>query len=248
MNGFIAFFKKEALESLRTYKLLVVFAVFAVLGVASPVAAKLMPEILAAMPMEGMTLILPTPTALDAWSQFFKNLTQMGLIVLLLVLSGQFSTEYAKGTLVNLLTKGLSRPAVALAKAAWAAVLWTGAYVLAMGISAGYTVYLFPGEAVENVFPAVAALWVFGLLLISCLSVRGGPVCGPGIAGSRALRARLQPARPGYPEHEAVAGPDRAENLSLALYPVRAGHGGADRPFRPGPAQAIAGMSPTAAW
>ena len=189
MKGFVAFFKKEALESFRTYRLLVVLAVFAVLGVLSPVAAKMMPEILNTVPLEGMTLILPTPTALDAWAQFFKNLSQMGLVVFLLVLSGLYSTEYAKGTLVNLLTKGLSRSAVALAKAAWAAVLWTVAYALTLGLSMGYTAYLFPGEAVENLIPAVAGLWLFGLLLVACLlaggsmlpSAYGGLLCVLGL-------------------------------------------------------------------
>lgn len=205
MKGFIAFFKKEALESFRTHKLLIVLAVFAVLGVISPVAAKMLPEILAAMPMEGMTLVLPTPTRLDAWSQFNKNVSQMGLVVLLLVLSGQFSTEYAKGTLVNLLTKGLSRTAVALAKAAWAGVLWTAAYALALGVCMAYTAYLFPGEAVENLLASVAGLWLFGLLLLSCLAAGGallsnsygGLLCVVGLFVGLAL-LDLVPAIPPY--------------------------------------------------
>jgi len=148
---------------------------------------------------------------MDAWSQFFKNLSQMGLIVLLLVQSGQFATEYAKGSLVNLLTKGLSRPAIALAKAAWTAALWTGAYALALGVSMGYTAYLFPGEAVDSLLPAVAGLWLFGLLLLSCLaaggallpSAYGGLLCVVGLYVGLAL-LDLVPSVPLHSPHALV--------------------------------------------
>lgn len=116
MRGYLAFVKKELLEQVRTYKLLILFLVFFIFGMLSPLMAKLMPEILSQMPMDGITITIPDPTAIDSYSQFFKNLTQMGLIVLVLLFSGTLTTELSKGTLINVLTKGLTRYAVILAK------------------------------------------------------------------------------------------------------------------------------------
>lgn len=68
----------------------------------SPLAAKLLPQILAS---EGISITLPDPSAIDSWSQFFKNISQMGLIVTVILFSGVLGTELSKGTLINMLTK-----------------------------------------------------------------------------------------------------------------------------------------------
>ena len=125
MRGYLAFVKKELLEQVRTCKLLILLLVFLYFGMLSPLMAKLMPEILSQMPMDGITITIPDPTAIDSYSQFFKNLTQMGLIVLVLLFSGTLTTELSKGTLINVLTKGVTRYAVILAKYTVALVLWS---------------------------------------------------------------------------------------------------------------------------
>ena len=54
MRGYLAFVKKELLEQVRTYKLLILLLVFFIFGMLSPLMAKLMPEILSQMPMDGI--------------------------------------------------------------------------------------------------------------------------------------------------------------------------------------------------
>lgn len=134
MRGYLAFVKKELLEQVRTYKLLILLLVFFIFGMLSPLMAKLMPEILSQMPMDGITITIPDPTAIDSYSQFFKNLTQMGLIVLVLLFSGTLTTELSKGTLINVLTKGVTRYAVILAKYTVALVLWSFALLMALSM------------------------------------------------------------------------------------------------------------------
>ena len=68
MRGYLAFVKKELLEQVRTYKLLILFLVFFIFGMLSPLMAKLMPEILSQMPMDGITITIPDPTAIDSYS------------------------------------------------------------------------------------------------------------------------------------------------------------------------------------
>lgn len=68
MRGYLAFVKKELLEQVRTYKLLILLLVFFIFGMLSPLMAKLMPEILRQMPMDGITITIPDPTAIDSYS------------------------------------------------------------------------------------------------------------------------------------------------------------------------------------
>ncbi len=166
MRGFIAFTNKELLEGLRTYRCLILFAVFFLFGMMSPLLAKLMPEILAGIEMQGMQLILPEPTVMDAYSQFFKNLTQMGILVLLLVFGGMLSGELSRGTLVTVLAKGLPRHTVLLSKFTAAVVLWTFAFGMSAVVNYGYTEYLFAETSVSNLFFSAFCLWLFGCLIL----------------------------------------------------------------------------------
>lgn len=169
MKGFIAFTKKEFLEQLRTYKWLIILSVFFVFGMMSPLFAKLMPEIFKGMKIEGMEIVMPEPTAMDAYGQFFKNLTQMGMLVLLLVFGGTLSNELSKGTLVNILSKGLPRYTVILSKYAAAVTLWTTGYLLSAVTNFGYTVYLFKNSSVDNLIFSLFCLWLFGCFVIALI-------------------------------------------------------------------------------
>lgn len=169
IRGYIAFTKKELLEQIRTYKLLIFFAAFLMFGLMSPLLARLMPNILSSMDMGGIKLELPSPTVMDAYAQFFKNLTQMGILVLLLVFGGSLSGEFVKGTLLQILAKGLSRTAVLLAKYTAAVLLWTGGFLLSVIINYIYTVYLFDKGYLPNLSLSLFCLWLFGMFLISLI-------------------------------------------------------------------------------
>ena len=169
MRGYIAFVKKEFLEQVRTYKLLILLLVFFIFGMLSPLMAKLMPEILSQMPMDGITITIPEPSAIDSYGQFFKNLTQMGLIVLVLLFSGSLTMELSRGTLINVLTKGLTRYSVILSKYTVAILLWTMALFMALGVTYGYTAYYFSQNNIHHLIISVGCLWLFGILLLSFL-------------------------------------------------------------------------------
>lgn len=169
MRAYYAFLKKELLESIRTYKLLILIAVFFIFGMMSPLTAKLMPELLSSFLPEGMTLTVAEPTALDAWMQFFKNTSQMGLILTVILFSGMLGTELSRGTLINMLTKGLSRHAVILSKLTAMILLWTISYTTAFAVAWGYTAYLFPNDIPPYLGLSVFCLWLFGTFLMGLL-------------------------------------------------------------------------------
>lgn len=168
MNGFTAFFKKEMVEYVRSYKALILFCIFVIFGMMSPLLAKMMPDILAHTAI-GTTLNIPKPTLIDSYGQFFHNFSQMGMAVLLLIFGGLLSQDLSRGTLIILLAKGLSRHAVILAKYAAALVLWTASYALAVIIQWGYTVYLFDRMPAPHLFFSLFCLWLFGAFVLAFL-------------------------------------------------------------------------------
>ncbi len=182
MKAYLAFVKKEMMESVRTYRLLILLAVFLLFGVMSPLAAKLMPEILKGLALEGIQISLGEPSALDAWAQFFKNVTQMGLIVVTILFSGMLPNEFSRGTLIILLTKGLPRKTVVLAKFTVAALAYTLGYLVCFGVCFGYTMYFWGGDDVRHLLFSVFCLWLFGVLPLASLSL-GGALSGS-VSGS----------------------------------------------------------------
>ena len=61
MKGFTAFMKKELLEAVRSYKLVILLIVFAALGFMNPVSARYLPELVAGFLPEGMHMEIPQP-------------------------------------------------------------------------------------------------------------------------------------------------------------------------------------------
>ncbi|WP_310603149.1 ABC transporter permease [Anaerosporobacter sp.] len=181
MSSYWAFTKKEFLGCFRTSKLVVMAVVFLLLGIMNPVTAKLMPELFKSLNTEGIIFTIPEPTALDSWMQFYKNVPQMGLIVLVIVFSGVLTNEISKGTLINVLTKGLKRSNVILAKMTMVTAVWTMCYILAFVVTYGYTVYFWPEQSCNNIVLAAVCLWLFGVLLLSAIML--GSVLVKGTSG-----------------------------------------------------------------
>ncbi len=175
MRQFIAFTKKEFRESTATYRAYILFVVFLLFGMMSPLFAKLTPEILSSLEDMGQGIVIqvPEPTAIDAWAQFFKNISQMGMLVLVIIFSGIMSNEFSRGTLVNLLTKGLSRTTVILSKFFTASILWIGAYVLCLGVCYAYTSYFWVIGETRHAFLVFISPWLFGELLLALLIFGG---------------------------------------------------------------------------
>lgn len=169
MSASRAFLRKEVLENIRNYKLFILFTVFALIGVTSPLSAKFLPELLSRLTDENITIIIEDPTYVDSWLQFFSNVNQIGLVVLLLVFSPIMSKEYEKGTLVHMVTKGLPRLSIYMGKLILLFSSWTLLYWLSALITLIYTNYYFPKSSLEGVLIATVSMYLFGLMLMALL-------------------------------------------------------------------------------
>lgn len=163
-------FRKELIELVRTRKALVLLIVFSIFGILNPALAKLTPWMLSLMgeslAEQGITFGAITVSALTAWTQYFKNL-MMEYILILALFSGIFAQEYQSGTLVNLLSKGVSRAKVALSKLLAVLLTWTVCYWLAFGITLGYTAYFWENALTSGIWLAAVCAYVLGVWLLT---------------------------------------------------------------------------------
>lgn len=163
------FFKKEFFTSLKNYHLYILGGIFLLFGILNVLTAKFTPKLMEILVSKDMAQLFPTPTGMDAWLQFHKNMTQIGFIVLVLFFSTILTKEYQKGSLTILLTKGLKRRSVIIAKWAWLAVSFTFYYLLAIGVTYLYTWFYFDQVVYGSLGFALFSLWLFGLLICSLI-------------------------------------------------------------------------------
>jgi ABC-2 type transport system permease protein len=154
---------KEFREQWRTWKLVVFLAVFLITGMISPVLAKYTPQLLGSIPNlpAGMAALIPTPTVADAVTQFLKNTSQFGILLVILLTMGVMAQEKERGTAAMLLTKPVNRSAMVLAK--WL----TGLSVLLAGVIIdglacyAYTAVLFEALPIGAYLTLCLLIWVY---------------------------------------------------------------------------------------
>ena len=167
MRSYLAFTKKEIREQWKNYKAIILGIVFVIFGIMNPLIAKITPMLLENYAVQGIKLEIPDPVAMDSWMQFYKNIGQIGLIVVIILFSGVLTTEIQSGTLIPLVTKGLPRPAVIWSKFTMVSLYWSAAYFMSYGITYGYTAYFWDMKVVKHVFLGAFFLWLFGEMLLS---------------------------------------------------------------------------------
>jgi len=150
-NSFFVFAQKEVVEILRTKRLFVLACVFLFFAFASPMLARFMMEFLVMlMPADEMAMFIeiPPPAWQDSYMQFYGNMSQIGVITVILLFMGIVLDEQRKGTAALMMMKGLTHTGFIMAKFA---VISISAFVVLLisGLIAHlYTIILF-GEAAD---------------------------------------------------------------------------------------------------
>ncbi|WP_312370135.1 ABC transporter permease [Lachnoclostridium sp.] len=172
MKQLIAFTKKEFLELIRTGKIYILLIIFVIFGIMNPALAKLTPwmfEMLAdTMKEQGIILKDVTVTAMTSWEQYYKNMS-MEFIVLVVMFCGILTSEYQKGTLINMLTKGLPRWKVILSKSVALFTSWSICYWLTFGITYTYNAYFWDNSIAKHLVFSAMGSYLFGLWLLSLI-------------------------------------------------------------------------------
>ena len=122
---------------------MVVFIFFSLM---SPLAARYMPEVMKTfVSQQGIIFELPPPTAVDSLAQFLKNLSQIGLFVMIFLVMGTVSAEKEQGTAAFIMVKPVPHISFILAKYL---LLWIFLAVLMISsfLVCGFYTYILFGE------------------------------------------------------------------------------------------------------
>lgn len=187
------FVRKELREFLRGWRAWVLLGVLGVFALTGPVTARYMREILAATLGEAGTagLPIPEPTYVDSYLQWTKNLGDLVLFVVIVLLAGVVAGECRQGTAVLVLTKPLPRAAFVLTKAGTHLVLLVAAVVAGTAVTWVGTRLLFPVAPVGPLAAAVAAWLVLGALVVAIMVLASTCVDSTGAAAGIGFAAYL---------------------------------------------------------
>jgi ABC-2 type transport system permease protein len=201
VTGFGLLLRKEIREQVRTMRLPVVVAVFALFGMLSPVFARYIREIVEAVGGGQFQGLIPEPAVADAVAQFTKNIGQFGVLIAILVTMGSVATEKERGTAAFLLTKPITRAAFVGAKVLAIGALLALATAVAGALCWIYTAFLFEPLPVAQFAAAVGLVWlslavVAALTFLASVTTRSALVAG-GVAFGAFLVAGILSALPG---------------------------------------------------
>lgn len=179
--------RKELLAQWRSYRLLIVVAVLAAFGMASPLLAKFTPEFVRLLPNgEEMLSLIPPPTVADAVTQYTKNISQFGVVLALLVTMGVVAQEKDRGTAALILVKPISRRTFLGAKFVAIALSFLVGLVVA-GLGAYYyTLVLFEALDPLRWLALNGLMWLFLLVYVAltlfCSTLSRSQVVAGGLA------------------------------------------------------------------
>lgn len=172
MKQMSALIKKEWMEQVRTGRLWLLLILFVLFGIMSPALAKMTPWMFEMMgdslKEQGISVGIIEVTAFTSWQQYYKN-SFMLLLVPAVLFSGSVTGEYQQGTLIPVLTKGVSPGKVLAAKAAVQLMLWSICYGLAFGITWAYTAYFWDNGKVPHCLFAGFCIYLLGCWMIALL-------------------------------------------------------------------------------
>lgn len=157
---------KELTEGLRSHRILIWTILCGFFGILSPLSAYYMPEVLALIgSTQNILLSLGKVTYHDAVSQYVKNFTQIGSIIMIFLTMGSIAGEKSDGSLQFLMVRPVSLHAILFAKTIALACMIIPGIIVATIFASLYTRYLFPG------FPVVSFMRSNLLLMLYLLVV-----------------------------------------------------------------------------
>ena len=170
MNAAIVFARKEAREILRTWRIWVLPCIVLFLALSGPLLARYTPEIIGAVAGNQLGhLTLPTPTYVDAYAQWIKNLGQIVVIALIIIYGGIVSAETNSGTATLVLTKPVSRSAFVVVKAMVQTVFLCALVALGTLVTWGTTAVVFGTAPASGLWRASLVWLVLAVFLLAVM-------------------------------------------------------------------------------
>ena len=186
---------KELRELVKSYKILFVPLVFAILGIGQPVMMKMLPRLIdtASNMPPGTVIQIPVPTPGEVMAGVLAQYNQIGMLILALVCMGAVAGERNSGAAATVLTKPVGRGSYLAAKAVSFGLLATFSLLLGMVGAAYYTQFLIGPVSWTGVMQSTLIylpnLWlaVSMTLAFSCFLPSPAASAGAGLAATLVL-------------------------------------------------------------
>ncbi len=168
MNGFNTFLKKELIEFIKTWKFLIMLALFLASSLMAPVLTYFMPQFIEMSKQAGMDLTNYMNSVSDPFIYYFTYQIQMGFLALIFIICISVVSEKTKGTAVLTLTKNMTRKSFILAKFVSYCFWYTIIYVISYLVFLIFSLILLDNYFTAEAFIAALLFYILGLLFISC--------------------------------------------------------------------------------
>jgi len=157
--------KKELRGNIRTHKLLIVVAIFFVLGLGTPLIFNYLHVLI---PSGENGIVIPEFTTADVIGEYFSTLGQFGLVAVILVAMGSVSREREGGTAAMILSKPVGAGAFILAKIIAISIIFLAAIIVGATGCYIYTAILFEDIGILDFFLANS---IIGVYFVICTAV-----------------------------------------------------------------------------
>ena len=168
MTGLLPLLKKELLEQIRTYRLLIVGGVMLFFGFTTPLTLKYLPEIIKLSGDSSMQITIPPPTAAQSLAEYSGSIGQLGVLVMVLIAMGAIANELKHGTALLTLSKPVKPAAFVGAKFIAMSCTLLVSILLASLLCFGYTYWLI-GAGDAGAFLGLNLLMF--LFLVFCIAL-----------------------------------------------------------------------------
>lgn len=168
MTNLTLLIKNNLIALIRTKKAFILLIVFILCAMLSPLLAHETKNLLmlAGEEFQAIKDIIPDPVIADSFIQLNKNLTQIGLLVVVFSLASMINNEFKKGTYLTLKMHKVSLNCFYLAHLISQLIVFTIIYIISSLIFILYTYLLFNQESLQGFSQALLALYLLFVFII----------------------------------------------------------------------------------
>lgn len=159
---------KDLLDSWRNYKVLIIVITFLFFGLISPLSAYFMPQLLNMIGSDqGILIEINSPTQMDSYLQFHKNISQIALLIMIFLFMGNVSNEKESGSVDFLLVKPIKSSFYIISKFISLLILAFFAMLISTITCGFYTFFLFKTLVISDLLRMSFYLYFYIITILS---------------------------------------------------------------------------------
>ncbi|MGL4773002.1 MAG: ABC transporter permease [Clostridium sp.] len=161
--------EKEFKEIVKSYKIIWVPVAFILINIMNPILFKMLPQLTKTstnLPA-GTVIEIPEPQTNDILLGLFSSFSQLGILIIALIIMGSIAGERHQGVTSMVLVKPITRKSYFFSKFIAYSTLIIGSFILSSFVSAYYTNVLYGGVNFLDILNGTLLYSIYLLVVIS---------------------------------------------------------------------------------